>query len=319
MSRFAPGAVRAGRKGLSGRAKGVLMAVGGAGLWGVLGLPVRAAGSFGLGPVEISFVRCLISWLFCLAFSAGLPIRQHRLGPAAVIGGAAYGVLTYGLTFTAYNVSVARIPVAVSTTLMFLCPVWVLLGNRLLFGEKAPGRSRRLALLSVLGAALASGLFSQRPERLDPIGVAAGIFNGAGVALRLLLPRCLQKYCGGMGLQTLAFGAAAAVLACFSDFNALSEAFSRAGAWKLAAALLTAGLLCTLLANVLFVASARYISSAESSILASTEVVVGTVLGLLAFGERLTWPQLAGIFLVLVGAACSQCPPGRGSVHTDTK
>lgn len=291
---------------MSGRKKGILLAVVGAGLWGVLGVPVRILTRHGLGAVELSFIRCLAAGLFYWAFAVVTAPGKIQHSPSALAAGGLYGLLVYGGAFTAYNYSIAHIPVAVSTTLMFLCPIWVLIGSWCLWGHKAGVFQLLTMLACLLGTALVSGFFSAKTMNLSALGVLAGIFNGIGVALRILLPKCLAGKYSGETLQVYGFLGSALFLGILSDKAGMLAAFSGGGLGEMLAALALACLVCTLAANVMFVQSGCYISSVESSILSSTEVVVGSLMGLLVYGERLAPSQVCGMALVVGGAIASQ-------------
>ena len=66
--------------------------------------------------------------------------------------------------------------------------------------------------------------------------------------------------------------------------------------------LLLGGVLCTLVANTIVVKSASYVNSATTTILASMEIVVGAIVGLLLFGEMLTFLQIVGAVIIVVAS-----------------
>lgn len=282
------------------------MAAAGAGLWGVLGVPVRILAEHGLGAVEVSFIRCLAAGLFYLAYIGVTAPGKLQRRPSALFAGVLYGLLVYGGAFTAYNYSIAHIPVAVSTTLMFLCPIWVLIGSRCLWGQKAAASQLLAVLACLLGTALVSGFFSAKSVRLDILGILAGMFNGVGVAFRILLPKYFAGKYNGETLQVYGFLGSAVLLGLLSDRAGMAAAFSGSGLWEMLGALALACVLCTLVANVMFVQSGFYISSVESSILSSMEVIVGSLMGFLVYGERLAFSQVCGMALVVAGAVVSQ-------------
>ena len=105
-------------------------------LWGIMGIFVRDITSTGISVVGVSFFRCAVSGLLLLAFFAARKRSVLQIGWKGRVICALYGIVSYSLGFVAYSISVSRIPVAVATILMFLCPVWVTVFSTLIFRDR---------------------------------------------------------------------------------------------------------------------------------------------------------------------------------------
>ena len=61
-----------------------------------------------------------------------------------------------------------------------------------------------------------------------------------------------------------------------------------------------------MVANVACVKSTQYVEATTTSILSALEVVVGTIVGFLVFHEHLTFLQMVGAVIIVVGAIGSE-------------
>lgn len=292
---------------MKSKQKGIVLAIIAAFLWGIMGIFVRVARD-SIGPLEISFFRCIITGLVFLAFLAVTkPSALHVSGKGLLIC-VLYGAVAYSLSFTTYSLSVTRLPVAVATILMYLSPVWVTLLSVIVFHDK-PSKNGILAIVICLaGAVLSADLLSMGQVRLDPLGILMGIINGFGMALQILIPRYFADRYSKDTMLVYGFLGAALVLGFFVDFGQIGAALTADSRLEFLGAILMLSVLCTMVANISYVKSSDYITASESSILGALEVVVGSLAGFLVYHEQLKLLQFLGMLLVIGGAIISQMP-----------
>ena len=104
--------------------------------WGMMGVTSRTLANAGINSMSISFFRCLIA---AIGFSIFLFIfnkNAFKIDLKGIIVSALYGIVTFGLSFTTFNIAVERVPIAVATVLMFTNPIWVTIFNAIFFKEK---------------------------------------------------------------------------------------------------------------------------------------------------------------------------------------
>ncbi len=292
---------------MKSKQKGIVLAIIAAFLWGIMGIFVRVARD-SIGPLEISFFRCIITGLVFLAFLAVTkPSALHVSGKGLLIC-VLYGAVAYSLSFTTYSLSVTRLPVAVATILMYLSPVWVTLLSVIVFHDK-PSKNGILAIvICLVGAVLSADLLSMGQVRLDPLGILMGIINGFGMALQILIPRYFADRYSKDTMLVYGFLGAALVLGFFVDFGQIGAALTADSRLEFLGAILMLSVLCTMVANISYVKSSDYITASESSILGALEVVVGSLAGFLVYHEQLKLLQFLGMVLVIGGAIISQMP-----------
>lgn len=285
---------------------GIFLAVTAAALWGIMGIFVRIAKDGGMGPVEISFFRCAIAGTFFYLFLRKQNPDALKINKTGLITCMLYGILAYSISFISYSISVSRIPVAVATILMYLCPIWVILLNAVIFHDKPTLNKIISVMICLAGALCAVDIFSIGYIHLDGFGILMGLINGFGAALQILIPRYFSKQYSKDTMLVYGFLGAAIFLAFFTNFTNIGTVFVSPGGIQPLCSVLVLGVLCTMIANVFYVKSSEYISTSETSILGALEVAVGGMAGFLFYHENLKVIQLVGILLVIGGAIISQ-------------
>ena len=286
--------------------KGVSLAVTTAVMWGIMGIFVRNLSTIGLSNIEISFFRCFIAGVsfFLFLFIANRSILKINLKGLIIC--LFYGITAYGISFVSYTVSVSRIPVSIATVLMFMSPIWVAILSKFLLKEDLTKQKVLSIGICIIGAVLVTNLIGSGTTKLDIIGVLAGIINGIGVALQIILPHFLSKDYEKDTILVYGFIGATAGLAIFISPKALFSVLSVAPKSNLLINLFGIGILCTMVANVACVTSTKYIEATTTSIISALEVVVGTIVGIVLYNEKITLLQLLGAVIIVVGAILSE-------------
>ena len=160
--------------------------------------------------------------------------------------------------------------------------------------------------ICLIGAVLVSNLIGGGNVKLDGIGILAGVVNGIGVALQILLPKYFAKDYERDTLLVYGFLGAAVVLMFGIDLSSVAGHMSGTPVGTLIWNLFGIGILCTMVANVSCVKSTQYVEATTTSILSALEVVVGTLVGFLIFHEHMTLLQLLGAVIIVAGAVGSE-------------
>lgn len=288
------------------RKKGILLAIITAVMWGIMGIFVRDLSGFQFSNIEISFFRCALAGAAYFIFLLATKPKALKIDLKGLIICIVYGAVAYSISFVSYSVAVSRIPVGVATVLMFMSPIWVAILGVVMFREKLEKRKILTIAVCFFGAVLVANLIGAGDIQLDGIGILAGIVNGIGVALQILLPKFFAKDYDRDTLLVYGFLGAAFVLAFGMDFTAVSSHIAATPTFNLIWDLFGIGILCTMVANVACVKSTQYVEATTTSILSALEVVVGTIVGFLVFHEHLTALQLLGAVIIVVGAIGSE-------------
>ena len=284
------------------RMKGILMAAGGAGLWGLMSIFSRALNAADYTSLEIAYIRCLVAGI-------GLTLIHWKKDPAilkasgkGIITSLIFGAITYTIGFLSYAYSVERIPAAMTAVLSFTSPIWTCLIGVLVFRERVRGKKIVAILCCLFGAALITNLIGAQNLRFDLLGMGAAVLNGVGIAFQVCVPRYFEKQYRKDTMLTYGFLGAAAFMALFVDHGKILSSFTGPGGMKILLSALALSVFCTLVANTIFVKSASYVEPATTTILSALEIVVGAVVGLLLFGEILSPVQIIGAVIIVAAS-----------------
>ena len=283
------------------RSKGIILAVTTAVMWGIMGIFVRDLSHNQFTNIEISFFRCALAGAAYFIFLLLTKPSALKVNIKGLVICVLYGAVAYSISFVSYSVSVSRIPVGVATVLMFMSPIWVVILGTVMFKEKLQKSKIVTIVICFIGAILVANLIGGGEIKLDAIGILAGIINGIGVALQILLPKFFAKEYDRDTLLVYGFLGAASVLLFGMDFGSVAEHISNTPMTNLIWDLFGIGILCTMVANAACVKSTQYVEASTTSILSALEVVVGTLVGFFIFHEHLTFLQIAGAVIIVVG------------------
>ena len=296
----------------------VLSAIG----FGLLGPLARWASEIGFSVVSFAMWRAIASAVaLAVLLLVGVAAGRLRSTPWAAIPRferaqlAAMGVFVAGTTLALFS-AFERTTIALALMVFYTFPVIVAVAAVPLYGEHL-GRRRIIALaLAGLGLLL---LLAPGRQAGQPGLEVTGIF------FALLAAACQVGYAlvAGRGFRSVPDMQSATILRTVSMLvyvvilapltvvagaaGTLVEPVGSAQAWLL---ILVAGVLGAALPTALLVAGYRRVGPSRGAVLMLVEPVTGVLLAALVLQERPATSQLAGIVLVLVGAALAQRMPG---------
>lgn len=223
-------------------------------------------------------------------FVAGRPRPSARGMRLHLIRGAIAAAMTL-LFFW----GLARVPMAQAITLAYIAPILALGGGALWLGERV---GRRVALASAAAFAGVLLVLLAQPvalEREALLGSAAVLASAVLYAGNLLVARLQSQASGPAEIVFLQSAIVTAILLLGAPW--LIAVPPSAQWWKIGAGALLATASLFLLGWAYAHGEAGYLATTEY-----TSFVYAAALGFLVFGERLTWPTIAGAAIIV--AAC---------------
>ena len=277
--------------------------------WGIIGLFSYALKDAGLSAVQIASLRCLLAGL---ALGGFLLIRDPvklrvRLCDLWIFVGS--GVVSFALSNVCYFLCMQQSTLAVSCTLMYTGPCFVMILSCILFHERFTLGKGAAILLSVSGCALVTGLFSQ--GGCTGTALLIGLCSGFGYALYSIFGRvALAKY-HELTVVTYTFLFASLALLPFVHFPQMMTALLAHRA-VLGNALLL-GLVSTLTPFLLYTKGLQRMETGKASILTFVEPMVAMLLSSLVFREAFTWTHALGMAAILVALVILNLPSPSGT------
>lgn len=289
------------------RVAGYVFALGAGALWGTTGPLSTALYKEGEAITGIGFWRVLLGTLavaaYALVFRRDL-FKVDRRGLLLVgLGGGAL----VALFEVAYQFAIAGAGVASAAALLYTAPFLVALLARPLLGEALT--SRRLLLAAVVGVGVVfavqggshgANLAGVTTPRLA-LGVAGGLLAALSYAGTTLLARFAVPRYGVTKVLLLEIAGGTLLLGIILPLAGRAPVPpATAGGWLYIVALVVG---TVILANVFFFSATRRIEAAPTAVAATIEPVVGTLLALALFSQRLTAIGWLGLLMVVGGVA----------------
>lgn len=283
------------------RAKGILLIVTGAMLWGATGpLMEWILSNYPLSVPFMLTIRLLVAGAALLAF---LKIKGTHLRPIwrqsywvkRLMIFALFGMLGVQYSFVA---AIEASNAVVATLLQFLAPIFVVIFVSLSLKMWPP----KYQVFGIAGTLI--GLFllltngSFNTLLLSPVALAWGIAVGFSFAFYTLYPGALMKEWGVLLVVGWSMLIGGVVLGTINRVWQ-SDEWGLLLDWQLSSLLLTVIIIGTL-AFVLFLSSMTYISAIETSILSSMEPLTAMIISVIWLQQMLGPWQLVGALVMLV-------------------
>ncbi len=266
-------------------------------LWGMIGLWNRKLMAGGFTPTDIVVVRNFGGMLVLAAVFAVKDRSVFAVKRAHLKYFFGTGVVSV-LLFTVCYFSCQKIcSLAVASILLYTAPSFVVVLSALLWKEPVTGRKLLALALTMVGCALVCGVFAG-----DLTVTAAGVLLGLGAGFFYSLYSIFGRYAlahyGPMTVTVWTFLFAGPASLALLRPARLAAALAAPGQWLLSLGLVV---FSTVAPYILYTRGLARVESGRASIIASLEPVAATLVGVLAFGEALSPPALAGILCVLAG------------------
>jgi drug/metabolite transporter (DMT)-like permease len=283
------------------RAKGIVLIISGAMLWGATGPLIEWI----LSNSELSVpfmltIRLLVAGLGLLTFLKikGTPLKpiwHHSYWFKKLIIFALFGMLGVQYAFVA---AIEASDAVVATLLQFLAPIFVVIFVSWSL-KKWPPMYQAFGIIGTLVGLfllLTNGSFTNL--LLSPVALAWGIAVGFCFAFYTLYPGSLMKEWGVLLVVGWSMLIGGVILGSIGRVWQ-SDEWTLLLDWKLSFSLLTVIVIGTL-AFILFLSSMQYISAIETSILSSMEPLTAMVISVIWLQQVLGKWQLVGALMMLV-------------------
>lgn len=285
------------------RLVGYACAIGAGSLWGTTGPLSTALYNQGADLTTIGFWRLLLGVIGLLAF--GLTNRDlFRIDQRGLLLIGVLGGLLVAVFEIAYQFAIAGAGVAGAAAMLYTAPVLVAVSARFVLHELLTPARLGLAVAVVVGAIMTVNGGSNAGAEAASAGLLIGVVGGGLAALSYAGTTLLARYAvPRYGVSRVLFFEIAGGLGALGIFLPLwghPPVPPPAHAW------LTLGLLAAttvLAANFFFFAAVRRIQAAPAAVAATIEPVIGTMLALGFFNQRLSGFGWLGLALVIGGVA----------------
>ena len=286
-------------------AKATACVLGAGVLWGCISLFVRALDAAGLSSMEISDVRMVIGALGMLLVLLVVDPSKLRIRLRDLWLFIGTGVVSVTLFNVCYFTCISLSEASIAVVLLYTSPIFVMLMSALFFRERITRRKVVAVCLTFIGCVLVAGILGGQVV-LPPMALVAGVASGFFYATYSIFGRkALERYdtltitfytfLMGMIASTLLGDPAHTIATALADPPLFL--------WYLGL-----GVLCTIMPYLLYTTGLKHLETSRAAILATIEPVVGSLLGIFAYGESTGVLKLAGMALILAAVVLVNLP-----------
>ena len=264
-------------------------------LWGLISVFVRALTAAGLTSLQISAVRLVVG---ALGMALVLLVRDRslfRIRPRDLWMFVGTGLVSILLFNACYFTGIQQGEASVAVVLLYTSPIFVMLMSAVIFHESVTPRKLVALVVTFAGCVLVSGVlgggFTLTPWLLL-LGIGSGFFYATysifgRFALRRYDPLTVTFY-------TFLVGAIGAIpLGNVSGALPIIMGDPATLAWCVGI-----GIVSTIMPYILYTWGLAHMETGRAAILATSEPLVGALLGILAYGESSDPLKLAGMALI---------------------
>ena len=266
-------------------------------LWGLNGLFFRFLSAYGFDQMQVTFVKMVIAAVILLL---GLLVKdpslfKFRLKDFWVFLGA--GLISMLFFNYCYYTSLVHTTMAVTVSLLYTGPGFVVLISAFLFKERITLRKLAALVIIFIGCACSAGLFSGA-QTVTAAGIFWGLMAGLTYGLYTIFGRLALNR--GYATPTITFYAilVSAIGAIpFVDMGTIGAHMSLTSFCLCAAV----AVFSCLLPYVLFTTGMKKLEAGEAAMLATSEPVMAAVASTVILSEPLSGFVILGIVLIVGG------------------
>jgi len=297
----------------SRRGLGYVMAIAGALAFSVNGSVSKVTLESGVDSLSLVLLRCAGATVGFFLLVLLIEPRRLRVGRHELPLLLVYGVIGIALVQWLYFVAIARLPVGVALLLEFTAPVLVALWARFVQHQNL-GRSVWLALgLALAGLTLVAQVW--QGFSLDVIGVVAGLGAALSLATYYIAGKQAMTSRDTLSLAFWAFVIATAFWTVVHPWwtvpwDLMNESVALPGGldstvpvWGLITWIIVLG---TVVPFLLVLGALRHLPVTTAGIVGMVEPVLAGVVAWLWLDETLSFTQIVGAIVVLVGIVVAQ-------------
>lgn len=278
--------------------KGYLFVFAGGALWGTIGPLIQIMESFGSTSLLTSFLRmffsCIILFLFTLKKCG---VQSLKINRSSLLVCFLLGLICHGIYNIFYTLAVTLSGVTVSAVLLNVAPVFTAILSCILFQEKMTGKKCIILVVNIFGCMLAATGGKPDASTFSAVGILCGIGAGFCYSLTAIIGKIAGNRSNPFVMSTYSYFFASVFLAITTR------------PWTVPAItdgrVLIIGFLFALIPTAIGYLFYYYgvLAITESSkvpVIASVEMVVAGILGVLFFHDKLLPGNIFGMMMILL-------------------
>jgi len=283
--------------GISKRNGTVLIILSGT-FWATMGLFVRSLGEYGFDSFQISAFRLLVAALGFIILLAiqdrrGFRLQMRDLPLFLGLGTGSIAVMT-----CCYFTAIRLLTMSAAAILLYTSPIWVMLMSILFFRERITTRKIIALACAFAGCALVSNIGR---GSINLVGIGVGVASGVAYGLYSILGSiALRKY-SPYTVTAYTFAIAAlSVTAIAQPADMLQKISTAENLPHLLGLVLATGIVTAVIPYLLYTMGLKAVEPSRAAILATSEPMMATVIGMIVYQEGMNLASGTGIACILL-------------------
>lgn len=265
-------------------------------LWGCISIFVRLLDAAGLSAMDIAAARMTVSTVGMLIVILALDRSLLRIRLRDIWLFVGTGIISLTLFNLCYFTCMTISEASIAVVLLYTSPIFVMLMSALFFKERVTPRKVTAVVMTFVGCVLVAGLLGGS-ALLTPFALAVGVASGFFYASYSIFGRVALRRYDTLTITFYTFAmSAVASLVLGNPSACISLALENP---LMIACYLGLSVLCTILPYLLYTTGLKYLETSKAAIFATVEPLVGSLLGIFAYGESVGVQKIAGMLLIL--------------------
>ncbi|TFB22823.1 EamA family transporter [Filobacillus milosensis] len=273
------------------------MVVLGASLWGIQGLFVQNLYSYGLTPWQVVTVRLTISSLILLIILGTLARSYLKIRLIDLPYFIGLGILSIAFFNWFYFQVMDLASLSVAVVFVYTSPIFAAIIAKILFKETLTTAKIISILLTIIGSALAIEFIPLGESSLTILTVIFGLLAGFFCATYSLIGKNVSQWYHPFTITFYSVFCGSLFLIPTSQIWEHGDVLLEGGIWG---NILGLAIFSTVIAYMLYTIGLTFIESSKATILASVEIIIAVLVGVVVLGEVLTVWQLLGFVFVFL-------------------
>lgn len=265
--------------------------------WATMGLFVRRFSALGFDSFQTAAFRLGMA---ALGFALLLLIRDRKgfkIRPKDIPLFLGLGLGSIAVMTCCYFTAIRMLTMSAAAILLYTSPIWVMLMSVLFLHERITGRKIAALILAFGGCVLVSGLGS---GSIHAAGIAVGVASGIAYGLYSILGNIALRRYSSYTVTTYTFiFAALGVLALAKPGEMAGKIAAVGGLAQLFPLVVSIGIVTAVIPFLLYTLGLERVEPSRAAILATTEPMMATVLGIIVYHEGLNPASITGILCIL--------------------
>ena len=271
--------------------------IGGAALWGTVGLFISPLTAIGFSTMDIAMLRMVGAFLLMLPILAywkpGI-FKLHK--PSDILWFGLMGTVSLGLFQWCYLSAIDELGMSLAVVLLYTAPAMVVIMARFVFHEPITRRKVTAICIMIAGCVFVLELPSGTAGQISTTGLFFGLGAGFSFALYNVTSKIVLQRYSVITVTIYTFLFASFGLIPFADIYSTPQLLASGSSWFWLGMII---LLSTVMAYGLYLGGLQKIESGRATLAAVTELLVAVLLGVIIAGDRFSFMMGGGVVLVV--------------------